>query len=162
MRILKILPLMGLLLFAGACDDANERKVEEETITAEEVSNPDVISKEWEEAWNSNKPEEVRGMMTGDAVLVMNGKRWPKDSLAPWVDMASTGMRDLKMEAIHKGASGNIAYETGVFNHGIHENDTTHFTGTYTFIWERDEASDDWKVKVMDISDDMGEDEMEE
>ena len=151
MKLLRILPFLALLLL-WSCGDQNQ-EAEEEVIVEEEMVNPEEVVAQWEEAWTSNDPQKVKDLMAGDVVLVMNGSQYPKDSIASWTDMAGTGMKDLKMNSLQKGSSDAIIYESGIFSHGIHENDTLHMQGTYTFIWEKAEGSEDWKVTLMDISD---------
>ncbi len=69
-------------------------------------------------------------------------------------------MRDLQLEAIEKNILNNVAYEVGTFDHGTMENDSLRFAGTYTFIYEKPEGSEQWKVKVLNINDRVEQDTM--
>ncbi|MGB7786183.1 MAG: nuclear transport factor 2 family protein [Salinimicrobium sp.] len=151
MKLLRIFPFLALLLL-WSCGD-QEKEADEEVVVEEEMVNPDEVVSQWEQAWSSNEPQNVRDQLAGDAVLVMNGSEYPKDSLSSWIDMAGSGMKDLNMTSLQKGSSDDIIYDSGTFSHGSRENDTLKFQGTYTFIWEKAEGSDEWKVALMDISD---------
>lgn len=151
MKLLRIIPFLALLML-WSCGD-QEKEADEEVVVEEEMVNPDEVISQWEQAWSSNQPQNVKDQMSGDAVLVMNGEQFPKDSLASWVDMAGSGMKDLQMTSLQKGSSDGIIYDSGTFSHNVRENDTLHFEGTYTFIWEKAEGSDEWKIALMDISD---------
>lgn len=141
-----------MLLVLWSCGD-QEREVEEEVAVEEETVDPNEIISEWEEAWNSNEPQNVKDLMAVDAVLVTNGEEFPQDSISSWVDRAGAGMKDLNMNSLQKGYSEGIIYDSGTFSHGNRDNDTLQFNGTYTFIWEKPEGSDAWEVVLMNISD---------
>lgn len=158
MKLMRIFPFLALIVF-WSCQDQKEEAEQEEVVVEEEVVNPDELVAQWKDAWSSNEPQNVKDMMADDVVLVLNGSQFPKDSIAPWTDAAGSSMKDLQMKALQKGHSNTIVFESGTFSHGARENDTLSFRGTYTFIWEKPEAGDEWKVTVMDISD---EDNMEQ
>ena len=152
MKLIKVMGLLVLFVTFGSCD--NDKKENEEVVVeGKEMEDPDVVFTDWTDAWNSGNAETVRGMIADDAVLVMNGSEVPRDSIAGWVEASAAGMRNLKQNSLHKNNSGTMAYDTGNFSHGVKDNDTLEYHGTYTFIYEKPEGSDQWKAVVMDISD---------
>lgn len=151
MKLLKLIPLFAFLLMFVSCDD--EKKVETEVVAEEEMEDPDEVFTDWTDAWNSGDAEAVRTMVADDAVLVMNGTEVPRDSIANWINESATGMNNLRQSTLHKNNSGTMAYDTGTFSHGVKGNDTLQYRGTYTFIFERPEGTDQWKAVVMNISD---------
>lgn len=151
MKLLKLIPLFAFLMIFVSCDD--EKKVETEVVAEAEVENPDQVFTDWTDAWNSGDAEAVRTMVADDAVLVMNGVEVPRDSIAGWIDESAGMMSNLRQSSLQKNNSGNMAYDTGTFSHGVKDNDTLQFRGTYTFIFEKPEGTEQWKAVVMDISD---------
>lgn len=150
MKPMKVLSLLGLLFVFGACE--NNRNTEAEAVVVEEPVSPDVVIERWSEAWNNNDTEVLQDMTADDVVLLMNGREVPRDSVGPWMVYSSSNMQNLQSTSLYKGAQGDVAYDSGTFSHTFAD-DTTGFNGSYTFIWERGETEDDWKVKVMHIAD---------
>lgn len=154
MKILKSLSVLALFLLSMvACE--NERKTSETEMDRQENVNPDVVTTRWGDAWKSNQFDSVRNMTADDAVLMINGKEVPKDSLVAWLEWTSTNMRNLEMNSLDKGSEGNVAWDSGTFSHSFAD-DSTSYDGTYTFIWERTGGDkNDWKARLMHISDNM-------
>ncbi|MGM0933156.1 MAG: hypothetical protein ACQEWD_06905 [Bacteroidota bacterium] len=90
-------------------------------------------------------------MTADDAVLVLNGNEFPQDSLRGWIDAATSAMQDLELRTVKKEVTDYVAYDTGIYSH-TYTDDTTQYAGSYTFIWERSDEENDWKVKVMNIA----------
>ena len=154
MKLIKLMPLLALFMIFGSCDNDKKSDAEEEVVVEEkQMEDPDAVFNRWEDAWNSGNGENVRNMLADDAILVMNGEEVSKDSISGWIDESSAAMQDLQLKPIKKNNFKNVAYETGTFDHGIKENDTLRFTGTYTFIYEKPEGKDQWMVRVMNITD---------
>lgn len=153
MKTLKLFPFLALLFFVGSCGEnaGREAEMDADVITTEEIPDSDEVINNWEQAWNNNDTAGVRQMTADDVVLVLNGNEFPQDSLAAWMQAASSAMKDLKMKSLKKGSTDNIAYDTGTYSHAS-TTDTTRYGGSYTFIWERSNEENDWKVKVMNIS----------
>lgn len=146
--------LMSLFLVFGSCGETAEREVEtedENMAVAQEIPDPEVVIRNWEQAWKSNDSTGLWEMTGEDAILVLNGNEFPKDSIASWMKTVTSQMTDLEIESLQKGFTDEIAYDTGTYSHAT-TTDTTHVGGTYTFIWERSNEQNDWKVKVMNIA----------
>ena len=154
MKALKLFPVLALFIFLGSCGEKENRDVEvaeDNLLATQEVPDPDEVINDWSEAWNSNDPAQVQAMTAPDAVLVLNGNEFPQDSLAGWVQAATSAMKDLQMQSLKKGSADNFAFDTGTYSH-TYTDDTTRYEGTYTFIWERSNEDNEWMVKVMNIS----------
>lgn len=124
---------------------------EENLVTTKEVPDANEVIEGWGDAWNSNDPAQVRAMTADDAVLVLNGNEFPQDSLRGWIDAATSAMQDLELRTVKKEVTDYVAYDTGIYSH-TYTDDTTQYAGSYTFIWERSDEENDWKVKVMNIA----------
>lgn len=160
MKLFKLLPLLGVMLVS--CQDGQRESNEndpmaEQTRTDTISRDTDEVFSDWEEAWKSNDPQNVRDLTAEDAILLLNGQLSPGDSIEPWIERSSTGMRDLQMESRLQNSSDRIVYDVGTYSHG-YQGDTVQYRGAYTFIWER--TNGDWEVKVMNIST-MSEEDME-
>lgn len=156
MKLIKLMPLLALFMIFGSCE--NNRNTEaEEVVVEEEVEDPNEVFTMWTDAWNSGDAQLVRSMVADDAVLVMNGSEVSQDSIASWIDESAGAMKDLRQTSLQKNNSGTMAYDTGNFSHGVKGNDTLQYKGTYTFIYERPEGTDQWKAVVMDITDEPAE-----
>lgn len=160
MKLLNLVPVLALFFIFGACNDRTGTAENETVVTEEEMEDPDAVFTAWNDAWNSGSAEEILNMTADDAVLVMNGTEVSRDSISAWINESSAVMQDLELNAIQKNNFNNVAYETGNFDHGLKENDTLRFAGTYTFIYEKPEGENQWKVKVMNITDRVEEEEM--
>lgn len=152
MKLIKLMPLLALFMIFGSCEN-NEKEAEEVVAEEEAVVDEDEVFTLWTDAWNSGNAQNVRTMIADDAVLVLNGREVPRDSLSAWIDESAGAMKDLRQTTLQKNNSGTMAYDTGTFSHGIQGNDTLQYSGTYTFVFERPEGSDQWQAVVMDISD---------
>lgn len=157
MRKLNLFSFLALLIFFISCGENENRDVTEaeveDMLTVQETPDSEEILEDWNQAWNSNDPARVQAMVADDAVLVLNGNEFPQDSLGAWIQAATAAMRDLELQSLKEGSTGNLAYDTGIFSH-TYANDTTQYAGSYTFIWEQsNEEENDWKVKVMNIAD---------
>lgn len=124
---------------------------EENLVTTKEVPDANEVIEGWGDAWNSNDPEQVRAMTADDAVLVLNGNEFPQDSLRGWIDAATSAIQDLELRTVKKEVTDYVAYDTGIYSH-TYTDDTTQYAGSYTFIWERSDEENDWKVKVVNIA----------
>lgn len=124
---------------------------EENLVTTKEVPDANEVIEGWGDAWNSNDPAQVRAMTADDAILVLNGNEFPQDSLRGWIDAATSAMQDLELRTVKKEITDYVAYDTGTYSH-TYTDDTTQYAGSYTFIWERSDEENDWKVKVMNIA----------
>ncbi|MDR9457864.1 MAG: nuclear transport factor 2 family protein [Salegentibacter sp.] len=124
---------------------------EENLVTTKEVPDANEVIEGWGDAWNSNDPAQVRAMTADDAILVLNGNEFPQDSLRGWIDAATSAMQDLELRTVKKEVTDYVAYDTGIYSH-TYTDDTTQYAGSYTFIWERSDEENDWKVKVMNIA----------
>lgn len=154
MKTFKLLFVLSLFVFLSSCRE-NEKEItenaENELVTGQEVPNSDEVIENWNNAWSSNDTAQVRAMTADDAVLVLNGREFPQDSLDAWVQAAGAVMKDLQMQSLKKGSTENMAYDTGTYSH-TYTTDTTQYAGSYTFIWERSNDENEWKVKAMNIS----------
>lgn len=154
MRTLKLFSFFTLFIFLYSCGETENREAEmeeEDMVTTQEVPDADEAIEGWGDAWNSNDPEQVRAMTADDAILVLNGQEFPQDSVGVWIDEATSVMEDLELRTIRKETTDDVAYATGIYTHSYTE-DTTQYAGSYTFIWERSDEENDWKVKVMNIA----------
>ncbi len=153
MKALNLFSFFSLLLLLASCGEKEGREVEmDDTLaTEQEFQDPDEAMSNWHNAWNSQDPQQIQALAASDAVLVLNGREVPTDSIPGFFQDAGSAVKDLQLRSLKKGSTDNLAYDTGVYNH-IYVNDTTQFQGTYTFIWERDDDEDEWKVKAMNIA----------
>ena len=155
MKKLKFLPLFALLLLLGACEQSITREEEEEPIVPEEeqveFEDPEVVIREWDEAWTSNNVEEIKNQTADDAILVLNGQEVVRDSLNAFIEGAGSVMKDLEMRSLGTGSTERMVYDTGIYEH-TYQDDPTLYRGSYTFIWERPEGEEEWQVAVMNIS----------
>ncbi len=164
MRLMNSLAILALMLVLGSCQDGQRDTPDDEAMAAQTqmdtmARDTDQVIQDWEEAWKSNDPQNVRDMTADDAILMLNGQLSHGDSIEPWMERSSVNMRDLQMESRLRNSSERIAYDTGTYSHG-YQGDTVQYRGAYTFIWER--TNGDWEVKVMNISSMSAEDmEME-
>lgn len=152
MKLLKLIPLFALLIFAS-CDNPNRKTDDREEMAEENYTNPDEMNRNWIEAWNTNQPDSLESMTADDAVLLMEGgEMYNRDSISSWYKNGAAMMKDLKTNVEIKNSNDHMAYEAGTYSHG-NKNDSIGRTyeGTYVVIWERDSL--DWKVKVMSITD---------
>ncbi|MFN4763184.1 nuclear transport factor 2 family protein [Gillisia sp. Q332] len=164
MKTIELFSFFTLFIFLYSCGETENRNTEmeqEDMITTQKVPDADEAIKGWENAWNSKDPEQVRAMTADDVVLVLNGQEFPQDSLGAWIDAATLAMQDLKLRSLKKETTDYVAYETGTYVH-TYTDDTTHYAGSYTFIWERSDEENDWKVKVMNIAEVQAEGSMRE
>jgi ketosteroid isomerase-like protein len=151
MKPIKFLPFLSLLFLLGACND-NERTEEAgEEVAAEEATSPNKVIARWSDAWSNNDTEVLQEMTAEDVVLLMNGREVPHDSIRPWMVYNASSVENLQSESLFKGSQGDVAYDSGTFRHNFAE-DTLDYRGSYTFIWEREEANNQWKVKVMHLA----------
>ena len=162
MKKLNFLSLFVLLLLIGACEQSMTREGEEQPIVPEEeqeeFEDPEVVMRDWEEAWTGNNVEELRNQTADDAVLVLNGREVVQDSITAFLEGAGAVMKDLQMQSLGSGSTDRMVYDTGTYQH-TYTDDTTTYRGSYTFIWERPEGEQEWQVAIMNIS---GENELEE
>ncbi len=153
MKVLKLIPLFTLLIFA-ACDNSNREANDQEGMADEaNYTNPGEMNRNWIAAWNTNQPDSLEAMTADDAVLMIEGgKMYNRDSISSWYKNGAAMMRDLKTNAEAQNSDDHFAYEAGTYSHG-YKNDSTNtkYEGTYVVIWERDSL--DWQVKVMSITD---------
>lgn len=153
MKTGKILPLLVLMFFALACEENRNSEAETEPATAEiEIQDPEESIKEWNEAWNMNNAKGLKDLLADDAVVVMFGEAMRNEEAEQWIDSTASWMKNLRTTPMIKNKSDLIAYETGEFTHGTIENDTVQMRGTYTMIWERNTAQNEWQVKLVDVS----------
>lgn len=151
MKLLKLIPLFALLIFAS-CDNNRETDDQEEMVE-DNYTNPDEVNRNWIAAWNSNQPDSLEAMTADDAVLLLEGgKMYDRDSISSWYENGSAMMKDLQTNVEIKNSTDHMSYEAGTYSHGM-KNDSTNakYEGTYVVIWERDSL--DWKIKVMSITD---------
>lgn len=154
---------MSLLFLLGACGEnreAENTEAETETVTEQEFQDPEEARKAWSDAWNTRNTQQIQALAASDAVLVLNGREVPPDSLPGFYEGAGSVMDDLDLRSLKKGSTDHIAYDTGVYDH-TYVNDTTRYEGSYTFIWERGDDENEWKVKAMNLSDVDVDDEQE-
>lgn len=154
MKVSNLLPLLGLLFLIGSCENKNETIRDEDVVVADEAASAEDAINEWSQAWVRNDPQAVDELTADDVVLVLNGSRSMQDSLSSWIQASASAMRDLKMEALTRQTYDSIAYETGTYTHGYTGEDTTMYSGAYTFIWERAPTRTGWEVKVINIAED--------
>lgn len=171
MRIIKTLSLLGLMLLLMSACEENRNTAEQELATRDNVDH-DQMTNRWGEAWQSNQYDSVRNQTADDAILLLNGREFPQDSIDPWLEWTTTNIQGLELNSMEKGGEGNMAWDSGTFSH-TYVNDSVNYNGTYTFIWERSDAQDaqdaqdaedaqedEWKVSVMHISNNMERDTM--
>ena len=151
MKMLNLFALFSLLLLLS-CGEKESRDAEMEDMTAvpQEFQDPDEAIENWAAAWNSNEPERIQSLTAPDVVVVIDGYEMPKDSIDSFIESGSV-MKDLVMRSLKKGSTDNIAYDTGTYSH-TYTTDTTQYKGSYTFIWERANDENEWKVKAINIS----------
>lgn len=154
MKMFNLFSFFSILLFVASCGDKEERTVElDDTVATEmEYQDPDEAVENWATVWNSNDPAQIQAHTAEDVVVVLNGTELPKDSIGAFIQASGTAMKDLKMISLKKGSSENIAYDTGTYSHTYSTDSTTQYRGSYTFIWERSNDENEWKVKAMNIS----------
>lgn len=144
---------MLLVFFLGSCGENREaEEMETEVEMEQEVQDPEEAMTNWKDAWNSQDPQQIEEQAASDAVLVLNGAEVPTDSLPGFYEGAGTSMEDLELRSLKKGSTDHMAYDTGIYTH-TYVNDTTRHEGSYTFIWERADDENEWKVTAMNISD---------
>ena len=153
MKMPNLFALFSLLLLIS-CGEKESRDVEMEDMTAvpQEFQDPDEAIENWAAAWNSNEPENINSLLAQDVVVVLNGYEMPKDSIGGFIEGAGSEMKDLEMRSLKRGSTENMAYDTGTYTH-TYTTDTTQYQGSYTFIWERANDENEWKVKAINISD---------
>ena len=153
MKTLKLIPLMLLGFLLGACGEKREVDDSDKMeTTQQEFQDPEEAMTNWNNAWNTQDPQQIQALTASDAVLVLNGNEVPADSIPGFYQAAGSTMKDLQLRSLKKGITDHMAYDTGTYNHR-YTNDTTHYQGSYTFIWERTEDESEWKVKAMNITD---------
>lgn len=147
MKTLKILLLPALFTILACQENTTTTTAE----TATTAADPDQLLQRWDEAWNQNNIDSLQNLLADDAVLLMEGEEYSTSEINDWMRENSQAMRDLKTEAKVKRSTGDVAYQAGTYSHGLKENDTLEFNGTFTFVWER-QNDDEWKVRLMDIN----------
>lgn len=147
MKTLKIFLLPALLTILACQENTTTTTAE----TATRAADPDQLLQRWDEAWNQNNIDSLQNLLADDAVLLMEGEEYSTSDINDWMRENSQAMRDLKTEAKVKRSTGDVAYQAGTYSHGLKENDTLEFNGTFTFVWER-QNDDEWKVRLMDIN----------
>ena len=162
MKLRKIFPLLALLMTLWACDENRNAEAETELATADlEIQDPEESMDQWEEAWNRNNAEELKGLMADDAVVVIFGESMQDEQADSWIDSTASWMKNLRSTPIIKNKGETMAYEVGDFTHGTKENDTVQMEGTYTVIWERSADQNEWRVKLMNVSPKMAQDSLQ-
>lgn len=152
MKTLKLTPLF-LVFLLGACGEKREADDSDTMETTQQVfQDPEEAMTKWNNAWNSQDPQQIQILTASDAVLVLNGNEVSADSIPGFYQAAGSTMKDLQLRSLKKGISDYMAYDTGTYNHS-YTNDTTSYKGSYTFIWERTADESEWKVKAMNITD---------
>ncbi len=152
MKTLKLIPLMSLIFLLISCEEKREEeRVKMEAETQQDFQDPDEAMTNWHNAWNSQDPQQIESLAASDAVLVLDGREVPADSISGFYQEGGSAMKDLQLRSLKKGSTDHFAYDTGVYNH-TYENDTARYEGSYTFIWERTDDENEWKVKAMNIS----------
>ncbi|MFD0978006.1 YybH family protein [Salinimicrobium gaetbulicola] len=154
MKLIKLIPLLALLFFMGACgENRSEEVVEEDEMVAEEADmwDSNKAMTDWRDAWNKNDAAAVESMTADDATLFLNGKAHTQDSVTAWIQNSSSWMKDLKTTSVYKDRGEEFAFEAGTYTHSHKENDTLSMQGTYTVIWERGDGKE-WAIKLMDVS----------
>ncbi|QED38630.1 nuclear transport factor 2 family protein [Antarcticibacterium arcticum] len=153
MKTFNLIPLMAFVFLMGACGEKREPEAPEAVAESpQEFQDPNDAMSSWHNAWNSRDPKQIQGLAASDAVLVLNGREVPADSLAGFYQEAGSVMKDLELRSLKKGSTDHLAYDTGLFTHS-YTTDTTKYRGSYTFVWERTDEDNEWKVKAMNISD---------
>ncbi|MGA9326930.1 MAG: hypothetical protein WCE57_14405 [Salegentibacter sp.] len=156
MKLLKLFSLLALLMIF-ACN--NNQKESDMTTAEADMWNPDEGMKDWIDSWNNNDAQGLKDVTADDAVLLMDGTEVSSDSIDAWIDNNSAVMKDLKSKTLVENSSDNIAYQSGTYNHNLNNNDSIHYAGSYTVIWEKMEGNSSdttqhnmWKIKLMDIA----------
>lgn len=154
MKMFKLFSIFSILLMFISCGEKEDRSMEMDD-TAEtdmEFQDPDEAIENWTMAWNSNDPSQIQGLTADDVVLVVDGHEMPKDSIASFIQEGGSIIKNLETKSLKKGSTETIAYDTGTFTHTYTTDSTQQYQGSYTFIWERSNEDNDWKVKAMNIS----------
>lgn len=153
MKVFRPFMMFSLMLLFVACGEKkNSEENEVPMVAEEEFKNSETAIQEWEQAWNSNNAQQLLESTSPDAVLMLNGVEVPKDSIRGFLETSGAAMQNLQQQSLASGSSERMAYDTGTYTHNFRD-DTTNFKGTYTFIWERAENEEEWKVTLMNISD---------
>lgn len=154
MKMLNLFSFFSLLLLLASCGEKESQQVEaDDTLaTQQEFQDPDEAIENWTNAWNSNDPTQIQAQTADDVVVVIDGQEMPKDSIPGFIEEGGTMMKDLQVMSLKKGSTDNIAYDTGTFTHTTTTDTTQQHQGTYTFIWERTDDENEWKVKAMNIA----------
>lgn len=152
MKLFKLLPIFGLLLFSS-CDE-QKKETDDLDDMAEQTDSraPAEANKQWIDAWNRNNPQELDTLTSKDAVLYMQGQSMSADSIRSWYNNAAPVMKELTTTPEVEYSGSEIAYEAGTYMYGVKNDSTnTSYEGSYTLIWKK--MNKDWKLQVMNISD---------
>lgn len=123
MKTLKLNPLLSLLFLLGAFGENREaEKTETEAVTEQEFQDPEDAMTSWNKAWNSGDPKQIEGLAASDAVLVLNGREVPVDSIPGFYQDAGSVIKDLELRSLKEGSTDQVAYDTG---------------GVYSYLYHR-------------------------
>ncbi len=109
-------------------------------------------SAKWTEAYNRGDAAGVAALYTEDAKAMppngemVNGRRGIQDL---WNGLMQMGVKDVKLNTVDVGGSGNTAYEIGNYSLTIQPEGQAAMTdsGKYVVVWKR-QADGTWKLHV--------------
>jgi ketosteroid isomerase-like protein len=111
----------------------------------------DMLLQHWNNAWNQNDVEFLQASLAENAHLFLHGQSLPSEVLHQWLSENSALLINLQTDIIKTNKTSDVVYQAGTYTHGIQGNDGPERSGTFTFIWER-QQNNSMKIALIDIT----------
>jgi ketosteroid isomerase-like protein len=146
MKPLPVLALFVLWFFSCQSEDPSQHTVEE----SEPANTPELLQ-QWNNAWNQNDVEFLQASLAENAHLFLHGQSLPSEVLHQWLSENSALLINLQTDIIKTNKTSDVVYQAGTYTHGIQGSDGPERSGTFTFIWER-QQNNSMKIALIDIT----------